>query len=77
MDKITNLVIFMGIARDKGIFDPQMMMEIMEMMIMMKMMMMMLMMMIVMIIMIMVDMKMITITSYKPHIPKSRINLTP
>ena len=40
MDKIKALLIFMGIARDKGILDPEMMMKIMKMMIMMTMMMM-------------------------------------
>ena len=39
MDKIKALLIFMGIATDKGILDPQMMMKIMTMMIMMTMMM--------------------------------------
>ena len=50
MDKIKALLIFMGIAIDKSILDPQMMMKIMAMMIMMTMMMMM---------MMMIDIKMI------------------
>ena len=52
MDKIKALLIFMGIAIDKGILDPQMMMKIMTMMIMMTMMMM------TMTMMMMMDMKM-------------------
>ena len=51
MDKIKALLIFMGIATDKGVLDPQMMMKIMTMMIMMKIMMMTTMM------MMMMDMK--------------------
>ena len=59
MDKIKVLLIFMGIATDKGILDPQMMVKIMTMMIMMIMMKIMMMTMMMMMMIMIMNMKMI------------------